>query len=53
MMNEIGSYGGDGRPDINKMKACMEQCGKQDFGEEEFTVMEHYAIRKANRMPSR
>jgi hypothetical protein len=28
-----------GRPDINRMKAFMEKCGKRDFGKEQFTVM--------------
>jgi hypothetical protein len=44
MMNGImvDRRSGDGRPDINKIKAFMEQCGKQDFDEEKFTVMEQF-----------
>ncbi len=43
-MNEMMEQccGGDGKPDINKMKAFMEKCGKQDFSEEEFTVMQQF-----------
>ena len=29
----------DCKPDLNKMKAFMEKCGKQDFSDEELAMM--------------
>ena len=43
-MNEIMAEccGGDGKPDLNKMKAFMEKCGKQDFNEGDFAMMKQF-----------
>ena len=37
MMNQCCTD--DSKPDLNKMKAFMEKCGKQDFSEEELAMM--------------
>jgi hypothetical protein len=46
MMNEIEVMaeccGDDGKPDLNKMKAFMEKCGKKDFSEGDFAMMKHF-----------
>ena len=41
MINEMMAEccGGDGNPDLNKMKVFMEKCGKQDFSKKELATM--------------
>jgi len=43
-MNEIMAECccGDGKPDLNKIKAFMEKCGKQDFSEGDFAMMKQF-----------
>ena len=41
-MNEMMKQccGGDGKPDFDKMKQFMEQCGKVDFSDADLEVMQ-------------
>jgi hypothetical protein len=43
-MNEIMAEccGDDGKLDLNKIKAFMEKCGKQDFNEGDFAMMKQF-----------
>ena len=44
MMSELMAEccGDDGNPNLDKMKAFMEKCGKKDFSEEELTMMKQF-----------
>ena len=41
MINEMMAEccGGDGKPDLNKMKMFMAKCGEQDFSEKQLAMM--------------